>query len=363
MWSFGGEPLGTAAVPLSEELAEKLLIGRSVVEVAAAAQHEGLINSLFESVMAVFDISILVCLAGVDGLRFQAIVSQQGAVTLLEQIPVAKVIHRGGEPIGAVDLGNPSQFPEGVLQPLAEALETFGETDRARFPVGVGQDEVIDHVIKRLAGQCDSQTVHMSEVGGAELAGRMDLIEEDLLGRARDGLPRLDLPLQGAELAVLKPAWESALKILEKGFGLEPGIAFQQVLEFGPNLLERILPGRPGSGGKRFTRQAISLSVLSSGFGIHTCPQGCKIEWLTFAEELAKPANLGDFDHGGSLLGQRGNRIVNKRARGGGKSSCRWQGNLVVADHTFDANGDVARALFDWLVNHERRGFDEERAM
>ena len=171
LWSFGGEPLGTAAVPLSEELAEKLLIGRSVVEVAAAAQHEGLINSLFESVMAVFDISILVCLAGVDGLRFQAIVSQQGAVTLLEQIPVAKVIHRGGEPIGAVDLGNPSQFPEGVLQPLAEALETFGETDRARFPVGVGQDEVIDHVIKRLAGQRDSQTVHMSEVGGASWPG------------------------------------------------------------------------------------------------------------------------------------------------------------------------------------------------
>ena len=30
---------------------------------------------------------------------------------------------------------------------------------------------------------------------------------------------------------------------------------------------------------------------------------------------------------------------------------------------TFDANGAVARALFDWLVNHERRGFDEERAM
>jgi len=30
---------------------------------------------------------------------------------------------------------------------------------------------------------------------------------------------------------------------------------------------------------------------------------------------------------------------------------------------TFDANGALARALFDWLVNHERRGFDEERAM
>ena len=252
--------------------------------------------------MAVFDISILVCLAGVDGLRFQAIVSQQGAVTLLEQIPVAKVIHRGGELIGAVDLGNPSQFPEGVLQPLAEALETFGETDRARFPVGVGQDEVIDHVIKRLAGQRDSQTVHMSEVGGAELAGRMDLIEEDLLGRPRDGLPRLDLPLQGAELAVLKPARESALKILEKGFGLEPGIAFQQVFEFwqtswnGYSRVCQVL-GVNDSLGRRS-----GLSVHSSGLGIHTCPQGCKIEWLTFAEELAKPANLGDFDHGGLSL-------------------------------------------------------------
>jgi len=30
---------------------------------------------------------------------------------------------------------------------------------------------------------------------------------------------------------------------------------------------------------------------------------------------------------------------------------------------TFDANGAVARALFDWLVNHERRGFEKEKAM
>jgi hypothetical protein len=33
-----------------------------LVEVAAAAQHEGLINRLFESVMALFGISVLVCL-------------------------------------------------------------------------------------------------------------------------------------------------------------------------------------------------------------------------------------------------------------------------------------------------------------
>jgi hypothetical protein len=34
----------------------------------------------------------------------------------------------------------------------------------------------------------------------------------------------------------------------------------------------------------------------------------------------------------------------------------------TTADH-LRPNGALARALFDWLVNRERRGFDEERAM
>ena len=189
--------------------------------------------------MALFGISVLVRLAGIDGLSFQAIVSQQGAVALLEEIAVAEVVHRGGESIGTVHLGNPSQFPEGVLETLAEALETLGETDRPRLPVGVGQNEVIDHVIERLTGQRDPQVVHVSEVGGAEFAGRVDLIEEHLLGRTRDGLPRLDLPLQGAELAVGKPAREPPLEILEEGLGLEPGIELQQIA--------RVRAKRPGT--------------------------------------------------------------------------------------------------------------------
>src|SRR5262249_25380200 len=122
-----------------------------------------------------------------------------------------------------MDPGNPSPFPQGVLEPLAEALETLGGANRAGLPVGVGQQEVIDRVIKRLAGERDVQVVHASEVRGPQLAGRVDLIEEALLGRAFDGPPRFDLPLQGAELAVLEPPRESALEILEEGLGMEPG--------------------------------------------------------------------------------------------------------------------------------------------
>jgi len=79
------KPLGTSAVSLGEDVTEKLLVGLSVVEIAAAAQHEGLIDGLFESVMALLDISVLISFAGLDGLRLQVVVGQQGAVTLLNR--------------------------------------------------------------------------------------------------------------------------------------------------------------------------------------------------------------------------------------------------------------------------------------
>src|SRR5208282_4608240 len=69
-------------------------------------------------------------------------------------------------------------------------------------------------------------------------------------------------------------------------------------------------------------------------FGVHTHLQCRTIEWMFFAEELAKLANLGILDHDGSLLGLRGNHIVNRQARGGGNSNCRWAGILIVADHS-----------------------------
>ncbi len=84
----------------------------------------------------------------------------------------------------------------------------------------------------------------------ANLARPVDLVEEDLLGRALGGSPGFDFALQGTELDVGELAWEATLKILEESLGLEPGIELQQVAKLGPYLLERILPGPPGSWGQ-----------------------------------------------------------------------------------------------------------------
>ncbi len=72
------EPLGSSAVALGHEHTDKLLILVAILEVAAATEHQRLVNSSLESVMALLGISILMGPAGVDGMSFQAIVGQQG---------------------------------------------------------------------------------------------------------------------------------------------------------------------------------------------------------------------------------------------------------------------------------------------
>ena len=79
---------------MGQHFAQKPFVVLSIFEVAAAAEHQRLFHGSLEAVMALLDVSILMGFAGVDGLSFQAIVGQQGAITLLEQITIAKVIHR-----------------------------------------------------------------------------------------------------------------------------------------------------------------------------------------------------------------------------------------------------------------------------
>jgi len=167
---------------------------------------------------------------------------------------------------------------------------------------------VINHVIERLPGNRDGQIVHVSEVRGAQLTRGLDLIEENLLGWSLGGAPSFDLPLQRAELAVGEAAWEPTLKISEERVGLEARVIFKLVTEFGPNLLERILPGPPGPWSERFTGQPLAAPVLSSRFGVHTHLQSRKRERFSFAEKLAKPDNLGVRGHVGSLLDQEETR-------------------------------------------------------
>jgi hypothetical protein len=161
--------------------------------------------------MTLLDIAILVGLSRLDRLPFEAIMCEQCLVSPSEHFCVGIAVDRGGQAISAVSPGDSSQFPQGVLQTFAEALEALGETDRAGLPVGVGEHEVIDHVVQRLAEDGHAELGHAGEVALGEPTRLVNLCEEHLLGWPFEGAPLFDPPLQATELDVGKSAWETAL--------------------------------------------------------------------------------------------------------------------------------------------------------
>jgi hypothetical protein len=189
------EALHPALIALSEQRMHERRVVAATGKIATATHHQGLIEGPFELAMALLHVAVLVRPRRVDGLAPQAVVVQQPLITLLKRLSITARRHCGGQRIGAVYLWHAAQFPQGVLQSSAEALEALGEADRAGLPVRVGQHEVVDQVRKWLTVDGDAEAGAVREVGGAQPAGVMHLGEEHFLGRPRQGPPLFDASL------------------------------------------------------------------------------------------------------------------------------------------------------------------------
>ncbi len=161
---FLTKTLLSVGIASGHELLEKQLIIASAGEITAASEHQGLVDGLLETMMTLLDVAILIGLSRLDRLAFELVMREQSLVSSSEHIGFLVAVDRCGQAIGAVSPGDSSQFPQGVLQTLAEALEAFGEADGAGLPVGVGEHEVIDHVIEGLAEDGDAELGHAGKV-------------------------------------------------------------------------------------------------------------------------------------------------------------------------------------------------------
>jgi hypothetical protein len=112
---FFEKSLLSVGIASGHELLEERLIVASTGEIAAAAKHQGLVDSLLETVMTLLDVAILVGLSRLDRLTFEAIMRQQCLISPSEQFRAGITVDRGGQAIGAVSPGDSSQFPQGVL--------------------------------------------------------------------------------------------------------------------------------------------------------------------------------------------------------------------------------------------------------
>jgi hypothetical protein len=294
---FFSETLLSVGIASGHELLEEPLIVASAGEIAAASEHQGLVDGLLETVMTLLDVTILVGLSRLDRLAFELVMREQSLVSASEHLGLWVAVDRGGQAIGAVSPGDSSQFPQGVLQALAEALEALGEADGASLPVGVGQHEVIDHVVERLAEDGDAELGHTGEVRLGEPTRLVDLREENLLGRPFEGAPPFDPALQATELDVGETPWKTPLQVEEEGLGLEPRVEPEQFEKFGPDILERVLPGPPGVRDSPLTGERVGVAVLACRFLVDFSPIGGVGQCGFGLEQLPQPPELTIGDH------------------------------------------------------------------
>jgi len=260
-----------------DQLAEEPRVLLAVGEVAAAPQPQGLVHRVLEVPVRRFRVAVLVRLADVDPLPFQAVVFQQLAVSLVEFPLVAKVVHCRRQTVAAVPAGNPAQLPQGVLQTRAEGLKRFRRAERDRFPIRVRQREVIRQVRKRLAAESHAQRVHVGEVGGRQVAGMMDLRKHDLLPRTLRRPPEADPALESSPLAVRELPRGLALQPAKQRHRPQFGLCLELLLDLPPYRGVGIGAGPPPARNHALRGQPLNRPVLACRLFVHArlpCREG-----------------------------------------------------------------------------------------
>jgi len=175
------ELVGSARVPLVDQLREKLLVFFAADEVATAPQEQRLIDDRLQVAVRRLDIAVLMRLADIGPLRLDLVVVHQVTVTPPKLAIFREVVDRRAETVAAMPARRAAQFPKGLLESAAESLERFGKADRRKLPVRVREREVIQQVVEGLAIDRDAQRVHAGEVRRPQPARVMHLGKHDVL--------------------------------------------------------------------------------------------------------------------------------------------------------------------------------------
>ena len=206
---------------------------------------------------------------------------QQVAIPRLEFPLLGVIVDGGGQAVAAVPSRYAAQFPQRILQAVGERLERLRRTHRHRFPVRVGQYEVVHQVIERLAGDGDVQRVHVREVRRGQIAGLVNLAEHDGLAGPVEGAPLPHATLKGAAMRIEEPARVLAPQPVEERLGEQPRLGREPLLDRRPDLGEWIKPGAVGPRHLPPVRESCAgelavVAVVASRLVAHACSPGRK---------------------------------------------------------------------------------------
>jgi hypothetical protein len=124
-----------ARIPPGHQRPHELPVVLAAGKISAAAQQQFLLQGLLETPMTLLAIAVLMAAVGVRRFGRHAVVVHQSLIFCRVLFGVAVVMHGQRHAVGAMTLRRRAQFPQGVLQALAQAGETLRETQRRVLPV------------------------------------------------------------------------------------------------------------------------------------------------------------------------------------------------------------------------------------
>jgi hypothetical protein len=275
---FLAKPFLSRRIAARGELPHECHVVLHLGEVTASPQPQGLVECILEVAMRRLHVAVLMRLANVDAMAFEAVMSEQLAVPRGEFFIVGEVVHRGRQAVTANAARHTACTMQGVLQAAREGLEGLRLTEVNVLPVRVSEDGVEQHVIESLPAEGDLQRVHDHEIKRDHVARVVHLRELDVLLDTVLQLPTLHQPFERATNRVrhLRRTFGRIVFLLEpikKRIGLEPRIFLKQGFDFTPELRERIRTCTVGTF-RAFdpTRQLVRITVLPDCLATHLQP-------------------------------------------------------------------------------------------
>ncbi len=179
-----------AAIAAGDELVDEAAPVGGVVEIAAAAQDQRLVERGLAVAVVGLHRAVLVGLAGIAAAGDEAVVGAEALVApgdvrrrLLVEVSVG-----GRQAVGAVLAGDAAQGPERVLEVLGQGGEALAAGDDGGvLPAAAGHHEVEEPVRERSAGDGDAELGCVGEVGQRHASRLRGLAEDTAGSRSRIG--------------------------------------------------------------------------------------------------------------------------------------------------------------------------------
>ena len=325
-----GEAIPPTPVADGDQIPEKSDAFLPIGEVPAATQQQRLVDGGLEVAVRRFGVAVLVRLPGIDPLPRQAVVIQEVAVAGAEFPRRRQVVHRRAEAVAAVLPGHAPEFPQSVLQPFRKCFERFRRAHRHRFPIRVGQHEVVDEVVERPPRHGHAERIHAGEVGRGQIAGSADLPEDRELPRTVGGPPLPHPAFERAPVRIEELAGVLAAEPVEERLGRELRLGPQLRFDLCPDRRKRVDAGAVGP--RRllpasFARQRRVVPVMAGRLLGHPCPPGRLGQRSTSVEKLPQFADLAIRDHRRPPRSRESPMASNFP---NGNSNCRRKGVLIA---------------------------------